>query len=72
MAKKTVPPKQMKAAAIVDQLLVTETRPVPKPAKGEVLVRVHAAGVNRPDILQRKGLYPPLPGDPIRKGCRGR
>ncbi len=52
----------MKAAAIVDQLLVTETRPVPKPAKGEVLVRVHAAGVNRPDILQRKGLYPPLPG----------
>jgi NADPH2:quinone reductase len=36
--------------------------PVPKPAAGEVLVRVAAAGVNRPDIQQRKGLYPPPPG----------
>jgi putative PIG3 family NAD(P)H quinone oxidoreductase len=36
--------------------------PVPKPAKGEVLVRVRAAGVNRPDLLQRKGLYPPPKG----------
>ena len=38
------------------------SRPVPRPAKGEVLVRVAAAGVNRPDILQRKGGYPPPPG----------
>jgi putative PIG3 family NAD(P)H quinone oxidoreductase len=37
-------------------------RPVPKPGPGEVLVRVAAAGVNRPDILQRMGLYPPPPG----------
>jgi putative PIG3 family NAD(P)H quinone oxidoreductase len=39
-------------------------RPVPKPGKGEVLVRVAAAGVNRPDVLQRRGLYPPPPGAP--------
>lgn len=52
----------MKAAAVHEHALVTETRPVPKPAAGEVLVRVAAAGVNRPDILQRKGLYPPPAG----------
>src|SRR5947209_11617091 len=39
-------------------------RPVPQPGPGEVLVRVAAAGVNRPDILQRRGLYPPPPGAP--------
>lgn len=38
------------------------TRPIPVPGPGEVLLRVHAAGVNRPDIMQRKGLYPPPPG----------
>ena len=38
------------------------TRPVPVPSIGEVLVKVHAAGVNRPDILQRAGGYPPPPG----------
>jgi len=38
------------------------SRPVPKPAEGELLVKVAAAGVNRPDVLQRKGLYPPPPG----------
>jgi len=37
-------------------------RPTPTPAAGEVLVRVEAAGVNRPDILQRLGQYPPPPG----------
>ena len=37
-------------------------RPVPKPAAGEVLIEVAAAGVNRPDILQRIGLYAPPPG----------
>ncbi len=36
--------------------------PVPQPREGEVLIRVEAAGVNRPDIQQRKGLYPPPPG----------
>ena len=37
-------------------------RPIPVPGENEVLVRVHAAGVNRPDILQRLGKYPPPPG----------
>ncbi len=37
-------------------------RPVPQPAAGEVLIRVAAAGVNRPDVLQRKGGYAPPPG----------
>jgi putative PIG3 family NAD(P)H quinone oxidoreductase len=39
-------------------------RPVPRCGAGEVLVKVAAAGVNRPDILQRRGLYPPPPGAP--------
>lgn len=34
---------------------------VPDPGKGEVLIKVHAAGVNRPDVMQRQGLYPPPP-----------
>jgi NADPH:quinone reductase len=38
------------------------TRPLPSPGDGEVLVRVEAAGVNRPDIMQRQGRYPPPPG----------
>ncbi len=42
--------------------LVATRRPVPRPAEGEVLIRVAAAGVNRPDVLQRKGGYPPPPG----------
>ena len=46
-----------------EELAVVE-RPVPRPGKGEVLVRVAAAGVNRPDILQRRGLYPPPSGAP--------
>ena len=46
-----------------EDLAVVE-RPVPRPEPGEVLVRVAAAGVNRPDILQRRGLYPPPPGAP--------
>lgn len=39
-------------------------RPAPRPGAGEVLIEVAAAGVNRPDILQRRGLYPPPPGAP--------
>jgi NADPH:quinone reductase len=38
--------------------------PTPKPGPGEILIRVKAAGVNRPDIIQRMGLYPPPPGAP--------
>ncbi len=44
------------------EVLVPVERPVPVPAPGEVLVRVAAAGVNRPEVMQRKGLYPPPPG----------
>jgi len=46
-----------------DQLVVVE-RPLPEPQPGEVLIKVAAAGVNRPDVLQRRGLYPPPPGAP--------
>ncbi len=44
-----------------DVLRLTE-RPMPNPGPNEVLIRVAAAGVNRPDVLQRMGLYPPPPG----------
>jgi len=44
------------------QVLVPATRPLPRPGPGEVLVQVAAAGVNRPDVLQRQGGYPPPPG----------
>jgi len=45
-------PEQLQAA----------TRPVPQPKEGEVLVKVAAAGINRPDVMQRQGRYPPPPG----------
>ena len=44
------------------EVLVPAQREVPRPAAGEVLVAVEAAGVNRPDVMQRQGLYPPPPG----------
>ena len=44
------------------EVLVAVERPVPTPAAGEVLIRVAAAGVNRPDVLQRRGGYAPPPG----------
>ncbi|MEM6414737.1 MAG: NAD(P)H-quinone oxidoreductase [Pseudomonadota bacterium] len=44
------------------EVLQLVQRNVPEPSSGEVLLRVTAAGVNRPDILQRQGLYPPPPG----------
>jgi putative PIG3 family NAD(P)H quinone oxidoreductase len=40
------------------EVLVPATRPVPEPGAGEVLIEVAAAGINRPDVLQRQGLYP--------------
>jgi NADPH2:quinone reductase len=43
-------------------VLVPELRPLPRLATGEVLVKVAAAGVNRPDVMQRQGLYPLPPG----------
>ena len=44
------------------EVLIPQERPVPQPGEGEILVKVAAAGVNRPDVMQRKGLYPPPPG----------
>lgn len=44
------------------EVLVPVSRPIPQPGNGCLLIRVHAAGVNRPDILQRRGLYPPPRG----------
>lgn len=44
------------------EVLQPQERPVPLPAKSEVLVKVHAAGINRPDVVQRQGHYPPPPG----------
>jgi NADPH:quinone reductase len=44
------------------EVLRLATGPVPRPAPGEVLVRVEAAGINRADLLQRQGHYPPPPG----------
>ncbi|HMP62498.1 MAG TPA: alcohol dehydrogenase catalytic domain-containing protein, partial [Phenylobacterium sp.] len=38
--------------------------PTPQPAEGQILIKVEAAGVNRPDIAQRLGFYPPPPGAP--------
>ncbi len=46
------------------EVLVPVERPVPQPGRGEVLVKVTAAGVNRPEVMQRKGQYPPPPGAP--------
>lgn len=44
------------------EVLRPVTRPIPRPAPGEVLIRVQAAGINRPDVLQRKGAYAPPAG----------
>jgi putative PIG3 family NAD(P)H quinone oxidoreductase len=46
------------------EVLQPVERPVPAPGAGEVLIKVAAAGVNRPDVLQRRGMYPPPPGAP--------
>jgi NADPH2:quinone reductase len=59
-------PTQMRAVEITapggPEVLQVTRRPVPVPAVNEVLIEVAAAGVNRPDVLQRKGGYPPPPG----------
>lgn len=46
------------------EALAPEERAVPTPGQAEILVKVAAAGVNRPDVMQRQGLYPPPPGAP--------
>ena len=59
-------PARMTAIGISEpggpEVLAPVEREVPEPAPGEVLVAVEAAGVNRPDVMQRQGLYPPPPG----------
>ena len=59
-------PDTMTAIAIPQpggpEVLVPETRPMPRPGAGQLLVRVAAAGVNRPDVFQREGNYAPPPG----------
>jgi putative PIG3 family NAD(P)H quinone oxidoreductase len=60
----------MMTAAVVEggkgpaEALKAAQIPTPKPGPGEILIRVRAAGVNRPDIIQRMGFYPPPPGSP--------
>ncbi len=44
------------------EVLRIKTGKIPNPDNGEVLIKVHAAGVNRPDVMQRQGIYPPPPG----------
>ncbi len=44
------------------EVLQLQERPSPLPGEGELLIRVRAAGINRPDIAQRKGVYPAPPG----------
>lgn len=53
------------------EVLQAESRPLPRPAKGEVLIRLRASGVNRPDLLQRAGAYPPPTGATDLLGLEG-
>lgn len=59
-------PKTMRAIEITEagapDVLKPAERPIPPPSADQVLIKVAAAGVNRPDVMQRKGLYPPPPG----------
>jgi NADPH2:quinone reductase len=62
----------MRAIAIREpggpEVLVPTMLPTPVPGEGEILIRVAAAGVNRPDVMQRQGLYPPPAGAPATPG----
>ncbi len=66
MALANVLPETMTAVEIErpggPEVLKAVSRPVPRPGHGEVLIEVAAAGVNRPDVMQRQGRYPPPPG----------
>ncbi|QDP18839.1 NAD(P)H-quinone oxidoreductase [Sphingomonas xanthus] len=55
-------PDVMRAVEIADGKLQLASRPTPRPGPGEALIKVAAAGVNRPDVLQRRGHYPPPAG----------
>src|SRR5262245_50954425 len=60
------PPPTMNVVAITTpggpEVLQITNVPTPKPGPGQILVKVAAAGVNRPDVAQRAGFYPPPPG----------
>ncbi|PWR22237.1 NAD(P)H-quinone oxidoreductase [Zavarzinia compransoris] len=68
-------PETMTAIAITapggPEVLQPVRLPVPVPGPGEVLIRLEAAGINRPDVFQRLGLYPPPPGAPETPGLEG-
>lgn len=68
-------PETMRVVAIRapggPEALVPDTRPVPRPRAGEVVIRLRHAGVNRPDALQRAGLYNPPPGASDLPGLEG-
>jgi len=59
-------PQSMRSIAITEpgrpEVLHLAATPVPRPGPGEVLIRTVAAGINRADLLQRQGHYPPPPG----------
>jgi NADPH:quinone reductase len=55
-------PEKMRAIEVQEERLATTERPVPVPKSGQVLIKVMAAGVNQPDVMQRKGKYAPPPG----------
>ena len=61
-------PQEMTAIEIAEpgepDVLHPVKRPLPEPGEGQVLIKVAAAGINRPDVLQRRGGYPPPPGAP--------
>ncbi|MDO9461768.1 MAG: NAD(P)H-quinone oxidoreductase [Alphaproteobacteria bacterium] len=68
----TTIPQTMRAVAITKpggpEMLQPVSLPTPAPGAGEVLIEVAAAGVNRPDVMQRQGFYPPPPGAPDTPG----
>jgi NADPH:quinone reductase len=72
VAPKSQIPDRMTAIAIREpggpEVLVPVQIPAPSPGYGQILVHVAAAGVNRPDVVQRQGLYPPPPGAPETPG----
>jgi NADPH:quinone reductase len=55
----------VRALTIVDKALIVEDRPIPEPDAYDVVVEVHAAGLNAADLMQRDGFYPPPPGWPV-------
>jgi NADPH:quinone reductase-like Zn-dependent oxidoreductase len=59
----------MRAVTIRDKQLSIEDHPDPTPGSGEVLVRVHAAGLNGADMMQLRGGYPAPPGSRTRRGA---